>query len=95
MVAFAEAPESVKKGMALHSGRIAGAPPIKGLEAMPLGSGFQDGKVVPADSGKSFIDGRAPGVPSPISRCSRRSPHASPSRPDAARLSLGLLGILR
>jgi len=62
VVAFAEVPDSVRKDMALYSGCIAGASPIKELEAMLREAGFKDVLVAPKDSSKSFIEGWAPGM---------------------------------
>jgi SAM-dependent methyltransferase len=62
VVAFADMPESVRKDMELYSGCIAGASPIKELEAMLKAAGFEDVQVAPVDSSKSFIDGWAPGM---------------------------------
>jgi SAM-dependent methyltransferase len=63
VVAFADVPESVRKDMALYSGCIAGASPIKELEAMLRDAGFQDVQVAPVDSSKTFIKDWAPGTP--------------------------------
>jgi SAM-dependent methyltransferase len=63
VVAFAEVPESVRQDMALYSGCIAGASPIKELEALLAKAGFVDVKVTPVDASKAFIKDWAPGTP--------------------------------
>lgn len=63
VVAFVEVPEEVKKDISLYSACITGASRIEEVEGFLNAAGFEDVRVAPVDSSKSFIKDWAPSMP--------------------------------
>lgn len=62
VVALAQMPDSIKQGMALYTGCMAGASLVSDIEAMLYASGYKEVRLVPKDDSKSFLDDWAPGT---------------------------------
>ncbi|HAX91769.1 MAG TPA: arsenite S-adenosylmethyltransferase [Rhodospirillaceae bacterium] len=61
VVAFAELPDAIKKDLALYTGCMAGASPIKEIEQMLIDVGFRQINIAPKNESKAFIKDWAPG----------------------------------